>query len=44
MRTTEEMDLWLRAPWKEAASLRHPLPDTDLRVIDAPPKRAVAAA
>ncbi|MBO9708086.1 MAG: SOS response-associated peptidase family protein [Caulobacter sp.] len=44
LRTAEEVDVWLRAPWAEAASLQRPLPETDLRVIETPPKRAATAA
>jgi putative SOS response-associated peptidase YedK len=31
--TTEEVDLWLTAPWTEAAKLQRPLPDGSLRIV-----------
>lgn len=43
LRTPEEIETWLRAPWKEARQLQRTLPSDELQKIDVPPTRAQAA-
>lgn len=42
LRTPEEIDTWLRAPWGEARGLQKPLANDELERIEVPEKRAAA--
>jgi putative SOS response-associated peptidase YedK len=33
LRTEEECEQWMSAPWPEAAKLQRPLPDGSLRIV-----------
>ena len=44
LRTPEEVETWLRAPWAEARQLQRPLPDDQLKQIERPARRDEDAA
>ena len=41
LRTEEEWEVWLRAPWSEARELQRPLPDGVLQIIATLPLKYV---
>jgi len=38
LRTPEEIEIWMTAPWEEAQKLQRPLPDGVLQVVSVGPK------
>ena len=42
LKTPEEIETWLTAPWSEASKLQRPLPDDMLTIVDLPPSQLLA--